>query len=298
MSTDIPPQPESLLNEPPSLLAARQIEKLPKDELDTLAETFGVDPTRYKTRQHLIAALDEHRAIIGMLDREAMLELVQWGRRPVAANASREQLAIEVAQIRSMKFTGLGDEAMRVLARLRGCDVKADDPRHKCVRLMKKQEGFLGRFARKRRAIVGSLVSKIVGGEDEPGEGEYQFLPANSPSEAGAAVSAPVSRASSIKDEIEESGLFGGLTSRIKRTADSYLNQKLDEIEQRIDRKLDEIDRRLADWRDKEIANRIRILKITLWASVVVSLVSLSYLYVTTYSINRPGAASTSQRAK
>ena len=48
----------------------------------------------------------------------------------------------------------------------------------------------------------------------------------------------------------------------------------------RIDRKLDEIDRRLGDWRDKEIANRIRILKITLWASVIVGVVSLLYSYI------------------
>src|SRR5207245_282495 len=91
------------------------------------------------------------------------------------------------------------------------------------------------------------------------------------------------SKAPSIKDEIEESGLVGGLTSRIKRSADAYLNQKLDEIEARIDRKLDEIDRRLAEWRDKEIANRIRILKITLWASVIVAALSLMYSYVYTY---------------
>ncbi len=51
----------------------------------------------------------------------------------------------------------------------------------------------------------------------------------------------------------------------------------------RIDRKLDEIDRRLAEWRDKEIANRIRILKITLWASVIVGIISLIYAYVKVY---------------
>src|SRR5207245_7600670 len=88
------------------------------------------------------------------------------------------------------------------------------------------------------------------------------------------------SKAPSIKDEIEESGLFGGIAGRIKRSADEYLNQKLDEIEARIDRKLDEIDRRLGEWRDKEIANRIRILKITLWASVIVGVVSLLYSYI------------------
>ncbi len=69
----------------------------------------------------------------------------------------------------------------------------------------------------------------------------------------------------------------------VRRSADQYLNQKLDEIESRIDRKLDEIDRRLAEWRDKEIANRVRILKITLWASVIVGAFSLIYSYVKTY---------------
>ena len=85
--------------------------------------------------------------------------------------------------------------------------------------------------------------------------------------------------------QIEESGLFGGIAARVKKTADSYINQKLDEIEARIDRKLDEIDRRLAEWRDKEIANRIRILKITLWASVIVAVVSLIYSYIKVYIV-------------
>ena len=88
-----------------------------------------------------------------------------------------------------------------------------------------------------------------------------------------------------VLKEIEESGLFGGITSRIKKSADAYVNQKLDEIEARIDRKLDEIDRRLAEWRDKEIANRIRILKITLWASVIVGAFSLLYSYAKVYIV-------------
>ena len=89
-----------------------------------------------------------------------------------------------------------------------------------------------------------------------------------------------------MKQEIEEAGLIGGITNRLKKTADSYVNQKLDEIEARIDRKLDEIDRRLAEWRDKEIANRIRILKITLWASVIVGVFSLMYSYVKVYFVH------------
>jgi hypothetical protein len=152
------------------------------------------------------------------------------------------------------------------------------------VRKLKKQEGFFSRLNRKRRAMLGSIVSNMLGESDSGGgaESDYKFLP---PADAGggAAVSSaapPKGPAPSIKEEIEEAGLFGGIAGRIKRSADEYLNQKLDEIESRIDRKLDEIDRRLAEWRDKEIANRIRILKITLWASVIVGAFSLIYSYV------------------
>lgn len=36
----------------------------------------------------------------------------------------------------------------------------------------------------------------------------------------------------------------------------------------------------LAEWRDREIINRMRIIKIALFASVVVALLSLAYVYV------------------
>ena len=133
--------------------------------------------------------------------------------------------------------------------------------------------------------MLGSMVANMLG-EDER-EPRLPVPPAQSAASARRSptvTTAPPADAS-IKDEIEESGLFGGIANRIKKTADSYVNQKLDEIEARIDRKLDEIDRRLAEWRDKEIANRIRILKITLWASVIVGAFSLIYSYVKVYFI-------------
>ena len=254
--------------------------ELPRDELAALAEEFGLDPTRYKTRQHLVAAIHERRQLIAAMDREAMLDVVRWGRRPVTNNASKEQLALEIARIKSMRFAGLSQRGLVVLGRLRGLEINGDEPVPALVRRLKKQEGFFSRLNRKRRAMLGSIVSNMLG-EDEHGS-DYQYLPP----QPGAASSPGVSPAAaapsdaSIKQEIEESGLFGGLANRVKKTADSYLNQKLDEIEARIDRKLDEIDRRLAEWRDKEIANRIRILKITLWASVIVGVVSLLYSYI------------------
>jgi hypothetical protein len=132
--------------------------------------------------------------------------------------------------------------------------------------------------------LLGSGVAKMIG--ETESERDYKYLPGpqSSPTaDSAAAASSSSTSSSSIKDEIEEAGLLSGLSNRIKKTADSYLNQKLDEIEMRIDRKLEEIDRRLAEWRDKEIANRIRIMKITLWASVIVAFISLVYAYVKVY---------------
>ena len=146
--------------------------------------------------------------------------------------------------------------------------------KQKLIKKLKKKERFFSRLNRKRRAMLAAMIAKMVG---EEGPSDYQFLPGDgqSPSTSGPAPTP------TLREDIEEAGLIGGLSNRIKKTADSYVNQKLDEIEARIDRKLDEIDRRLAEWRDKEVANRIKILKITLWASVIVAVVSLIYSYVT-----------------
>ncbi|MGH7177195.1 MAG: hypothetical protein ACREJC_07440 [Tepidisphaeraceae bacterium] len=264
---------------PRSAAPTRGLADLPRDELEHLAEEFGLDPTQFKSRQLLVATLSDRRQAIAAMDREAMLDVVRWGRRPVSNNASQEQLAIEIAKIRSMRFGGLSHRGLLALARLRGVRLRGAEDEAALMRRLKKQEGFLARLNRRRRAMIGSLVSGMIGGDEA--EADYQFLP---PQQADAAPAPPTpSRPGTIKEEIEESGLFGGLASRVKKTADSYLNQKLDEIESRIDRKLDEIDRRLAEWRDKEIANRIRILKITLWASVIVAILSLIYSYFKVY---------------
>jgi hypothetical protein len=261
----------------------RQLSELPKDELEHLAEEFGLDTADYKTRQHLVAAIHDRRQMIAATDRDAMLDVVKWGRRPVSLNASKEQLAQEIARIRSMRFGGLSQRGLVVLARLRGLAVPSDAQIPILVKKLKKQEGFFSKLNRKRRAMLGSFVSGLIG--DNDGGEAYQFLPpSQSHTSSPRSVSTHPSASPTIKEEIEESGLFGGIAGRIKKSADSYVNHKLDEIESRIDRKLDEIDRRLAEWRDKEIANRIRILKITLWASVIVGAFSLLYAYIVSVS--------------
>jgi len=260
----------------PTTLPASQLSELPKDELEHLAEDIGLDPTTFKSRQHLVVAIHERRQTIAGMDRDAMMDVIRWGRRPVMRNSTKEQLAAEIVRMRSMRFSGLSQRGLLVLATLRGVPLRGDEAVPVIIKFLKRQEGLFARLNRKRRAVIGSIVGKMVGVDSD--ESDYQFLPG----EQSAAVdtATPALRQHSIKEDIEESGLFGGLASRVKKSADSYVNQKLDEIESRIDRKLDEIDRRLAEWRDKEIANRIRILKITLWASVIVGVVSLIYSYV------------------
>ena len=302
MSAGSPPNPTELMKLPvnppgtaplpapvgiiPSTTPARQLSELPKDELNHLAEEFGLDPHDFRTSQHLVTALHERRQAIAAMDREAMLDVVKWGRRPVTYNASKEQIAQEIVRIRSMKFDGLSQRGLVVLATLRGLSVSLKDPVPTIVKKLKKQEGIFSKLNRKRRAMLGSMVSKMIG--DEPAD-DYQFLPSqHQPATSGTATADRVTSTAApppgtIKEEIEESGLLGGIAGRIKKSADAYVNQKLDEIESRIDRKLDEIDRRLGEWRDKEIANRLRILKITLWASVIVGAFSLVYSYVQIY---------------
>ncbi|HEX4794703.1 MAG TPA: hypothetical protein VH370_12965 [Humisphaera sp.] len=259
-----------------------QLSELPRDELNHLAEEFGLDHTAYKTRQMLVAAIHDRRQLIGTLDRDAMLDVIRWGRRPVTANATMEQIAQEIARIKSMQFSGLSHRGLLVLAKMRGVEIDESTPIPKLIKRLKKKEGIFQKLNRKRRAMLGSLVAKVIG--ETESAADYQFLPTENPEPDAAP-----GHTSTIKDEIQESGLIGGITSRLKKTADAYLNQKLDEVEARIDRKLDEIDRRLAEWRDKEIANRIRILKITLWASVIVGVFSLIYSYVTVVLFPKPG---------
>jgi len=58
---------------------------------------------------------------------------------------------------------------------------------------------------------------------------------------------------------------------------DEYIDGKLDEIEERIDRKLEEIDRKMDAWRTREVRHRLRILKYTIIATVVVAALSILY---------------------
>ena len=194
----------------PGVSPQRQLSELPKDELSHLAEEFGLDPAAYLELADLVSAIHDRRQLIAALDRDAMLYVVRWGRRPVTANATREQIAQEIARIRSMRFAGLSQRGLVVLARMRGLGADESEPMPLIVKRLRRKEGLFQKFNRKRRAVIGSLVSSMVGHADS--SADYKFLPdqSSNPSVAPA-------RTSSLKEDIEEAGLIGGITARLKK---------------------------------------------------------------------------------
>lgn len=211
----------------------------------------------------LLRRIRERQELLVELDRAAMLDVVVWARRPVRQSAGKEELARHIAEIQHADFTELSHRGLVVLARLRGVQVFQKMERQDIVTAIKKSEGLWTRMRRKRRSLTGSLLAKVLR-EDTPRQaGEYRFLPENG--------------GPSLKTHIEEKGMVGGIASKLRGVADDYVRDKLDEIEVRIDRKLDEIDKRLGEWRDREVSNRLKILKITLIVSILVALLSLGY---------------------
>ncbi|HEX8322345.1 MAG TPA: hypothetical protein VF595_00405 [Tepidisphaeraceae bacterium] len=260
----------------------QQLGDLPIEELRTIAEEFGLDARTVTDKNELISSIHKRRQLIASLDRAALIDAIHWTGKTPPVGAANEQLAIEIVQNRSMRFSGLSDRGLLALALLRGCELDGVKSREELVKQLKSQEGLYSKLKRKTRGWVGKRIQRIIGDETTaPAAGATATaLPPPGQTTTGPRPVDAGPRQQALREEIEEAGFFSGIANRVKRQADTYVNQKLDEIEARIDRKLDEIDRRLAEWRDKEIANRIRILKITLWVSVVVAVISLLYSYV------------------
>jgi len=239
--------------------------QLPLDELKAHATSLGIGFGRDAQHGELLRLIRQRQELLLDLDRQALLDICVWARRPVKKSAGKDALAREIASINKMRFDGLSDPGLSALCRLRELDVSPGAERGSMIRALKKAEPLGKYITRKRRRLMGSLINKLVsapGSEPDGDKAEYQFLPEDD---------------RSLKRRIEEEGLVGGITRKIKGVADDYVREKLDEIELRIDRKLDEIDARLGEWRDREIRNRLRIVKITLLASIVVAVLSLGY---------------------
>lgn len=239
------------------------LSELPRDELLSYGRGLGLTLAEDTAEGELLRRVRGRQELLLELDRDAMLDVVVGARRPVRQSASKEELARQITEIRLGDCTGLSHRGLVVLARLRGLAVSAEMDREAIAAVLKRSESVWARVRRKRRALAGSLLTKIVRQDSGRQTDEYRFLPEDS--------------GPSLKAHIEEEGMVGGIARKLRGVADDYVHEKLDEIEARIDRKLDEIDRRLGEWRDREMSNRLKILKITLIVSILVALLSLGY---------------------
>jgi len=246
---------------------AMGISELPEDELIHYGRELGLNLTHKMGRGELLRLVRQRQELLLLLERDALLDVVVWARRPVRQSASKEELAKEIAAIRKVDFHGLSDRGLLALARLRDVEFQEGEPRDRIEGRIRAAETMWDKLIRGRRKVMGSLIGRMIDGSPPPTKEDYRFLPEDT-------------RYNTLKQQISEEGVVGGLARRIRGVADDYIKEKLDEIEQRIDQKLDEIDMRLAEWRDREIANRLKILKFTLVASVIVALLSLGYTWL------------------
>ncbi|GJQ27168.1 MAG: hypothetical protein HBSAPP02_22000 [Phycisphaerae bacterium] len=271
------------MNTPPapshaSLPTAQGLSDLPRDELVRYGRQLGLELDPDLPTGSLVASIRTRQELLIELERDALLDIVVWARRPVRRSASKEELAREIARIERTNYNSLPLRGLVALARLRGLPASPNENAHDVIDRLKKAEGLLKRFIRKRRQWVTSLMTKLIAGAEEPDEGDYQFLP-----EEGSELTRVT-----LKQQIEQHGIVGGIASRLRGAADDYIKVKLDEIEQRIDAKLLEIDQRLAEWRDREVANRLKILRITLVFSALVAAISLGYKWLADRTLPGP----------
>ncbi|MCG3138973.1 MAG: hypothetical protein HJJLKODD_02845 [Phycisphaerae bacterium] len=259
---------------PPANDPVDSLSQLPRDELRAYAEQLGLEAAPKAECGELLRLIRERQELITTLDRGLLLEICAWARIPVRASSEMEELVRLICKNHKMRFHGLSDRALLVLCRLRGATITPPAKREALMAALHDQESWGDYFRRKLRRSVGSLITQMITGDEDPADQKapYQFLP-DAPTE-------PATNYPRLKEQLEEDGIVGGISRRLRGVADDYVREKLDEIERRIDRKLDEIDKRMGEWRDREIRNRLTIIKVTLLASVVVALFSLGYDYL------------------
>ena len=250
--------------------AATALRDLPRDELEKYASNLGLDVNEKDSVETITSNIRTRQELLLGLKQEDLLEVVVWARRPVRKSASKEELCREIARIDRTNYDSLSHRGLVTLARIRGIPADATENSHDLIDRLRHGEGFWHWVKKKRRSLVGGMIAKWIEGESTEPEGDYQFLPEQE-------VSQPIQPRGSLRTHIEELGIVGGIATRIRGVADDYIKQKLDEIEIRIDTKMDQIDKRLAEWRDREVANRLKILRITLIVSVLVAILSLGY---------------------
>lgn len=285
---------ESFTSSPMSdapLVREQNLHDLPTAALVGRARDLAIDTDVLPTRDALIAAIQHRSALLRTLDRGALMDLAAWSGATLDDDPSAEELLRRCDLRRSANLEALSFRGLQALAQLLDVALPPDASRDEILRLVRHSRpsgGWWSSVRRRRRQILASLLHRAL-----------DSLEGTAPAGASAEAAPAKPAKPSLKEHIEQKGVVGGIAHKLRGVADDYVAQKLDEIEQRIDRKLDQIDLRLAEWRDREIANRLRILKVTLIVSIVVAAISLGYDYVRRQISAQPdGAPAARQQAE
>jgi len=251
------PVPAPMVPEPPE-----RPRELPtgRVELETVAEGYAVTVDPEDSAETLAEKVRAVRRAIDEVPRHRLVSLLEWAGLPYdAAAASKDRMARKILRAKFRDFAGLEVEDMRALARLRGVEY-ADVDDAKALARKLDPRGLVSRLWNKVTGrVVGMLLASVP--DEEMDEG---------PEGAG-------EESLAMKRHIRQKGLMEGVKTYVRSSLDSYLLEKMDEIEERVDTKLEEIDRKMDLWREKEVRYRLRLIKITLVAAVLVALVSLVY---------------------
>jgi len=267
---------------PPQMETGGDLSSATRQQLEVAARGLGLRADEELSDRELIQAILRRRALLAELEPEALRDILRWAGWSADSTLTREHMARQIARIEKMRFEGLTHRGLVAYARLKGLPAAADQSAEVIIDRIRRAE-TLGQFLRrKRRALVGSIISRLVSKASEAAA--WTDGVDTAPGSAG-------QTPPDLRHEIEQQGVVGGLARRLRGAADDYVREKLDEIERRIDRKLDEIDRRLAEWRDREVATRLRIIKITLAVTVIVALCSLGYSYLKLHYLRSEGPA-------
>jgi hypothetical protein len=244
---------------------------LPRDELLRYGRSLALPLQDDIPEGELLRRIRARQEMLLEIDREALLDVVVWARVPVRSSAGKEELVRAIADVYANSYAGLSRRGLEALARLRGLEPRPGETDEQLETRIRRTESVWDRMRRRRRKVISDLLSRALARQPRERERDYHFLP-------------EADSATPLTAEGGKRGLVGGIAKKLKTeirgAADEYIDAKLNEVERRIDAKLDEIDVRLAEWRDREVRNRLKIIKITLLATIVVALLSLGYNYV------------------
>ncbi len=257
-SDDQPPAPEPA---PPAEPGPREPwSEMPTErrELETLALAYSLAVEAVDTEETLREKIEAVRRAVDEAPRHRLISILDWADvRYDATSAPKDRLARKILSARFRDFTGLGLEELRVLARLKGVPFTDTDDERSLARKLDPR-GLVGRlWGRLTGHVVGMVLAKIPDQEIEGDDAE--------------------GTTAGVKKHIQQQGLMEGVKTYVKSSLDGYVLEKMDEIEERVDRKLEDIDRKMDRWREKEVRYRLRLIKITLVAAVLVALLSLIY---------------------